>query len=176
MKSVRYPNMAAGHSDHFQTPEEAIYPLIPYLKPNTRIWEPSCGKGHLLATLRKFGFSSIGTDVLDDGRSSFFDFPLHPISYDVLITNPPYSIKTAWLRRCYEIGKPFALLLPLTALEGVERQGMYSHYGIEILVPDKRFNFLCPIKPKSSSWFMTAWFTWGLNIGSPLTFVKVVKP
>jgi len=46
-------------------------------------------------------------------------------AYDCIITNPPYSIKDRFLTRCYELKKPFALLMPLTALEGKYRQQLY---------------------------------------------------
>ena len=35
----------------------------------------------------------------------------------------------------------FALLLPLTALEGVERSKMFNDNGIEVMVLDKRIDF-----------------------------------
>jgi hypothetical protein len=37
------------------------------------------------------------------------------------------------LRRCCESGKPFALLLPLTALEGQKRHELYRRYGLEVI-------------------------------------------
>ena len=40
-----------------------------------------------------------------------------PVQFDCIITNPPFSLKQEFLQRCYELGKPFALLLPLTTFE-----------------------------------------------------------
>ncbi|MFO8133200.1 MAG: hypothetical protein R6U10_04620, partial [Thermoplasmatota archaeon] len=42
-------------------------------------------------------------------------------NYDCIVTNPPFSRKDEFLEQCYAYGKPFALLMPLTALEGMRR-------------------------------------------------------
>ena len=39
----------------------------------------------------------------------------------MIITNPPYSLKDEFIKKCYEWKKPFCLLLPITALEGKVR-------------------------------------------------------
>jgi len=90
------------------------------------------------------------------------------------VTNPPYSIKTKFLKRAFELGKPFAFLLPLTALEGKERGKLYAEYGIQLIIPNKRINFMTG-SGKKSVWFQTAWFTWGLNLPKDLNFVELTE-
>lgn len=51
------------------------------------------------------------------------------------------------------------LLLPLTALEGKERGKLYREKGIELIVLDKRINFM---KEKKNVWFNTSWFCYGI--------------
>lgn len=63
-------------------------------------------------------------------------------NFDVIITNPPYSLKNEFLKKCYEYNKSFLLLLPLTSLEGKERCKLYIENGIELIVLDKRINFM----------------------------------
>ena len=92
---------------------------------------------------------------------------------DCIVTNPPYSKKEEFLKRCFEIGKPFALLLPLTALEGRKRGELYRKYGIELIIPNKRFNFETQSGKGSGAWFQTAWFCWKLNLPKELNFVEV---
>ena len=60
----------------------------------------------------------------------------------MIITNPPYSLKDDFLKKCYEYKKPFCLLLPITSLEGTERGNMFRENGIEVIVFDKRIEFL----------------------------------
>lgn len=51
------------------------------------------------------------------------------------------------------------LLLPLTALEGKERNKLYKRYGLELIILNKRINF---IKAKKNIWFNTSWFCWNI--------------
>jgi len=163
------PPLKQGMANDFQTPPEAIKPLLPYLKKEWTIWECACGKGNLVEALEKENFEVIGTDLP-------FDFLTNkPITWDCIITNPPFSLKQKFLQRCYELKTPFALLLPLTTFETAKRQNLFKKYGIEVIMFDKRINFETPSGKGSGSWFATAWFTWGLNIGKELNFVKLER-
>jgi len=162
--------LKANKADDFQTPATAVSVLLPYLKPSWVIWEPAEGKGNLTRRFKELGFDVIGTDIL--GGYDFLSW--EPAQFDCIVTNPPYSLKDEFLARCYLLSKPFALLLPLTTLEG-KRQRWLAQYGIEIVLLDKRVNFETPSGSGSGSWFATAWFTNGLNIGQQLTFVKYFR-
>lgn len=164
------PPMASGRPDDFQTPPYALEPLLPYLHKNGTIWEPACGKGYLVDEFRRLGYTTIGTDILTG--QDFFTY--EPECFSCIVTNPPFSLKGQFLKRCYELGRPFALLMPLTALETKQRQQLMQTYGIEIILLDRRINFETPnMIAKSSSWFATAWFTNGLNIGAQLSFAEL---
>lgn len=174
---TRKPKLqAAGHSDHFQTPVWAVAPLLPYLNRAWRIWEPACGKGNLVKAFRAEGFSCQGTDVEGNEVDFLTQTVLPWYPFDCIVTNPPYSLKDEFLARCYEIGKPFALLLPFTALEGRTRQSLYRRHGLEVLILPRRVDFETPSGKGSSSWFPVAWFTWGLELGSSLTFAEEIEP
>ena len=165
------PPLKQGNSNDFQTPPEAILPLLPYLNKNWSIWECAYGKGNLIEAFIDKGFEVIGTDILGN-----YDFLINkPEFFDCIITNPPFSLKQEFLERCYNLGKPFALLLPLTTFETAKRQELFKKYGLEVIFFDKRINFETPSGKGSGSWFATAWFTWGLNIGKELNFVELYK-
>ena len=166
---MKYTNMKRGVPDVFQTPGYAISPLLAHIPKDWIVWESACGKGNLKREFEKQGYKVIGTDI-----NSGHDFRVYePDKYDCVVTNPPYSIKQEFLSRCYQLGKPFALLLPLTALETRKRQELFESNGVEIVLLDKRINFETPNGRGGDSWFSTAWFTWGLNIGSTLSFYKL---
>lgn len=138
--------------DEYYTPEQAIIPLLKYLPRNVRIWEcTDFGGSNITAVLKKNGYTVIST------HKSEFDFLTDKpdFEFDIIITNPPYSLKDEFLTKCYSYDKPFALLLPITALEGVRRGGLFRKHGIELLVFDKRINYM---KNKKSVWFNTSWF------------------
>ena len=172
--------MRQGSPDDFQTPKEALYPLIPFLKKDWLIWECACGKGNLVEGLKELGFDCFGTDI-NQGREIDFvqwvdDCIPDKVSFDCIITNPPFSLKQEFIEKCYELKKPFALLLPLTTFETLKRQKLFRDNGIQVIFFDKRIKFETPSgrSGKSSSpWFATAWFTWGLNLPKDLMFAKL---
>ena len=158
--------MQGSSPNDFQTPPEALYPLYPYLNKEWTIWECAEGKGNLTRELRSEGYSVIGSDILT-GQDFLTWQPEH---FDCIVTNPPYSEKQLFLTRAYELGKPFAFLLPLTTFETSKRQELFRTYGLEVILFDKRINFETPHQADSKSWFATAWFTNWLNIGRQLNY------
>ena len=165
---AKMPVMRKLSSDDFQTPPEALLPLFPRLNKKWVIWECAEGEGNLTTALKKNGFKVIGTDILTG--KDFLTW--RPKKFDCIITNPPYSLKQQFLERAYQLGKPFAFLLPLTTLETRKRQGLFNDHGVEMIIFDRRIHFETPQKKDSKSWFQVAWFTNGLNIGKQLNFVK----
>jgi hypothetical protein len=161
------PPLQKGHPDDFQTPPEALRPLLPYLEKGCRVWECAAGKGYLVEALRQQGYSVVASDK----ERSFLIW--QPAQFDCIVTNPPYSLKNQFLERAYSFGKPFAFLLPLTTLETVKRQSLFRRHGLEIILLDKRIHFETPNAMGSNSWFATAWFTHGLGIGRQLTFASL---
>lgn len=163
------PPLIQGHSNDFQTPPEALEPLYEFINKDWTIWECACGEGNLVRELETKGYDVVATDIREG--NDFLKYT--PDKFDCIITNPPYSIKQKFLQRCYDLGKPFALLLPLTTFETQKRQDLFNRYGIEVIMFDKRINFKTPSGQGGGSWFATAWFTNGLGIGKQLTFVKL---
>ena len=56
------PPMRAKSVDDFQTPKEALFPLLNFLKKEWVIWECAEGKANLSEFLWKSGFNVIGSD------------------------------------------------------------------------------------------------------------------
>jgi len=166
---MKPPTMQQGHSDDFQTPEWVLDYLMPYIPKKWTIWECACGKGNLVRGLQTREYRVIFSDILN---GAIFDFlaQLPPISFDMILTNPPYTSKDRFLAQCYEFNKPFALLMPLTALEGQKRQALYREHGLELILLPRRVNFETPSGEGAGAWFASAWFTSGLQIGHGLTF------
>lgn len=163
------PPLKKHNINDFQTPAYAIKPLLPYIKKDWVIWECACGKGNIMNAFAQEGYNIFGTDILEG-----IDFLMwQPKEYDCIITNPPYSIKQDFLERAYNLKKPFAFLLPLTTFETYKRQYLFKNFGLEVIFFDKRINFETPSGNGSGSWFATAWFTNGLNIGKELNFVRL---
>lgn len=141
-------------NDEVYTPSYAVKPLLKYIQKfkGKTIWE-CCdfGGSKITEVLKSNGFNVLGS--WKDECNFLTDNP--SFNFDMIITNPPYSLKDDFLTRAYSIGKPFAFLLPITALEGVYRGGLYRQYGLEVIVLDKRVNFF---KETKGNWFNTSWF------------------
>jgi hypothetical protein len=163
-----------GRPDNFQTPREAINILLPYLKKEWQIWECAWGNGNLYNFLEEAGFNVLGTDINGEyGHNLNFLTNIMSFPFDCIVTNPPYSLKNEFLARAYELNKPFAFLMPLTALEGKKRGLLYKKFGIELIIPNKRINFVTPSGKGSGAWFQVAWFCWKLNLPYQLNFVEL---
>lgn len=167
------PPLHAYAPDDFQTPPDAILPLLRYLPSDWTVWECAQGWGNLTEAFHKHGYQTVGSDI-KTGQDFLTWEPEH---FDCIVTNPPYSVKQKFLIRAYQIGKPFAFLLPLTTLETRTRQQLFKRYGVEIIMFDRRIDFITPDNDAkgSKAWFPVAWFTNGLNIGHQLNFVSLVE-
>ena len=162
--------------DRFQTPPFAVdllyeHEFLPGQGPT--VLEPAAGEGILANALIAKGCTVITSDIM--WGVDFFDDSMFPIEYDydIHITNPPYSLKYGWLKRCYEIGKPFALLMPSDTMFAKTAQELFSKHGIDIILPNRRINFKTPVKKSwgLSAQFHSSWFVWyplvtykGINI------------
>ncbi|MDY6869009.1 MAG: hypothetical protein SVT56_14100 [Chloroflexota bacterium] len=172
--------------DDFGTPYYATDILIPYLKNKgfPCIWEPANGWGFISDRLMENGFEVYRTDIKDSATckktndsplfnkadniaggeifnledcKDFLEYNHLPPLVDCIVTNPPYSLKDLFLAKCYSLNVPFALLMPLRALGAGTRVQMYKEHGIELLVPDKRIDFIYQLG-KESNWFHAAWY------------------
>ena len=108
-----------------------LFPTCPVAKSSG---ECARGQGHIANFLRRQGHTVVGgPDV---------DFLKDTMEADLIVTNPPYSCKDKFLARAYEIGKPWAFLLPCDSLVAVERFHLFHEHGIQLLIPNRRVHFI----------------------------------
>ena len=162
-------DISTGRPNDFQTPPAALVPLTPFLPIRWTIWECAQGQGHLAEGLRAHGFDVIGTDILTGEDFMAFE----PHRWDCIVTNPPFTEKDDFLRRAYQLKKPFAFLMPPRALEGLDRQALYKKHGVGLIVLDRRVQFTTPRGKKGGAWFPVCWFTHGLGLDGKLVFGSV---
>jgi len=163
--------MTKDGSDDFQTPPIALKPLLPFLRKEWVIWECAAGKGNLVNELRKNDFKVVESDIKIGYHYDFINSDLQ-FQYDCIITNPPFSKKNEFIERCYQLGKPFALILPLAALETQRRQKQWKK-ELQLIVLDKRLHFETPNNKASHCWFASAWFTYGLSLPKDIIFGEI---
>jgi hypothetical protein len=131
-------------SDECFTPSYAVTPLLKYLKQGTTIWCPFDKEySNYVKEFQKAGYKVIASHI-DSGENFFYYEPEEP--YDVIISNPPFSIKDEILKRLDELGKPYAMLFPLPTLQGQKR--FQYLVGSQALIFNKRVNFYKDIEMK----------------------------
>jgi hypothetical protein len=185
--------------DCFQTPAYATDLLIPFIpKDITQIWEPAYGGGKISRQLRKSGYTVFESDLKSDDPSKIFNFisgenKVLPEKISI-ITNPPFSVKDMFIEKCFEYGKPWALLINMD----------YSQWhidlikrGCEKIIPDARISYVTPLIVSrvnekegtdyltvddipmellykyTSAQFHSGWMTWGFGLGRTETFVDL---
>jgi len=157
--------------DDFQTPKWAIDLVIPYIPKRYVVWECCEGKGNIVNHLRDNGYQVVGTDIKTG--TDFLTCPV-PDGVDCIVTNFPFSIMDKMIERAINIGIPFAVLLPITAMAEKKRSDLWSQVREQVIIPNERICYETPTGGKSSPQLVTAWYTVGLNL--PRDIVRVKRP
>ena len=119
------------------TPFYAVDPIIKYIPKGKIIWCPFDEEwSAFYVHLRELGYRVIRSSLSDE--QDFFKY--EPERWDLIVSNPPFSIKDKVLERLYSFQKPFAVLLPLNSLQGKTRYKYFAG-GIQLLSFDIRICF-----------------------------------
>ena len=125
-------------SNENYTPYYAVDPIIKYIDKKLKIW---CPFDEVWSAYYN-SFKDSGYNVVRSCIQEVQDFfTYEPEDYDVIVSNPPFNIKDKILKRLDELGKPFAILLPLNSLQGDKRYQNCFKNGIQLLAFDQRIGF-----------------------------------
>lgn len=151
-------------SDECLTPRYAVEPIVKHLHERgfKRVWCPfDKVDSFFVRVLRDAGFTVYHSHIGDG-----MDFlTCHVPDVDCIVSNPPFSKKTAILKRLFEIDLPFAMILPLNTLQAKGRVDLFINNGIEMLCFDSRICFYTWGKLDSfpqNNRFPTAYFCRGI--------------
>lgn len=174
--------------DRFQTPNYAVDLLINFVPGHIKwVWEPACGDGMIVKRLLEASNLDVYASDLKKSDSfshevkNFFDYNKLPefegltAENTCIITNPPFSLKLFFYKKCVEFGVPFALLIPADYSGWTIRA--VSEHGAEKIVPTRRIDFITPSGKSGAtghgSDFHSLWLTWGFGLGKTETFVEL---
>ena len=136
-------------SDEVYTPAYAVKPILKYInkEDNTSqytVWCPFDTKeSEFVKLIKEKGYNVIHSHI-DEEKNFFYWEPEE--HYDVIISNPPFSVKDDVLKRLYELNKPYAMLLPIPSLQGQKRFRYMKN--CQALIFDKRINYFKDMKTK----------------------------
>ncbi len=165
--------------DLFQTPNYATELLIPFIPTKIKnIWECAAGRGKIADVLISRGYKVTSSDIQEGYGFSFnflSDALRNPLEMGTaIITNPPFSLKAKFYRKCREYGVPFALLIPADYSGWIIRATLD---GAEKLIPTRRIDYITPNGFSGANGhtadFHSMWLTWGFNLGKTETFVEL---
>lgn len=124
--------------DEYYTPRILVEPILKYIKKGDIVWCPFDTKeSEFVKCFEENGFKVIYSHIWEG--KDFFEY--EPKEYDVIISNPPFSIKLKVLKRLYELNKPFAVILGLPILNYQEVGEFFLDKDLQLLIVDKKVSF-----------------------------------
>lgn len=118
--------------DNYSTPRSAWEALVPLLDKTKVYYDPFFNDG-----LSGYILSELGLDVIHED-TDFFE-SVDQIDFDIIVSNPPFSIKRQVLKKLLEIDKPFVMIMPISVLSTKMYQPFFDHTSIG--VPKSRIQF-----------------------------------
>lgn len=112
------------------TPPSAWAAINQYIPKDKEIWEPFFGDG----TSGKI-LADLGCNVIHEPIDFFQED-----HGEVIVSNPPFTLKKEVLTRLKELDKPFILIMPSPTLVTSYVRELYGD-SIQILIPRRRIQF-----------------------------------
>lgn len=152
-----------GLTDEWYTPESAIYPLLVHIPYGAIIWCPfDTEESNFVKVLKQRGYR-VEYSHIDTDNGNFLTY--EPDEWDIIVSNPPYSIRNDILKRAFELKKPFALLMNTNGLfDSQIRWDLFSQNNFSLFYLKGRVNYMKEYGKveKSSPPFQSAYITSGL--------------
>jgi len=161
--------MASFHSktfssnDNYMTPKYVWENIQQYIPKDKVIWEPFYGDGKSGQYLQEMGFNVIHKDI------DFFSNN----EGEIIVSNPPFTMKKQILTRLKNLDKPFILIMPQNTINNNYIREQYKDQ-IQIIIPRKRIHFLKHgddnIVKKCN--FDTFYYCYKINLKSDIIFLE----
>jgi len=131
--------MRKSNVDDYNTPKYVWKMLLDYLDldKNTTIYEPFFSNGVSKTYLQQLGFNN----VIHENEDFFENYVRY--GYDIILSNPPYTIKRNILKILYKIDKPFVLIMPTSIINKLYIKSIFGENidKIQYIIPHKRIQF-----------------------------------
>lgn len=132
--------VAGSGNDEFYTPQYAIEPILKYVPADIKIWCPFDTEESLFVKTLAGRGHDVSHTHLSQGRDFFFE-PL-PDRDTLIISNPPYSLKTEVIGRLLDGDCRFAMLVGVVGLfESQRRFDMFKNHDFEIMYFNRRVSY-----------------------------------
>ncbi len=152
------------NDDEYNTSREMWESIAQFIPKDKTIWEAFLLNNHTSKSmdyLTELGFDVVGSPELD-----FFTSNLG----DIIVSNPPYSIKTRIFQRLSELDKPFIMILPVSTITKQFVKKLHRE-KLQIIVPDKRMQFLKGTEQLKRCYFDTMYLCYKMKLEKDITFI-----
>lgn len=153
-------------NDEYFTPKQEWFNVKKFIPKNKVLWEPFTNvklPNSLNASkyLKEMGFRVLVKPYNPSTKQNdFFKLNLG----DVVVSNPPFSIKKEVLQRLKELDKPFILILPLATMNTEYFRNMFlNDQRFGIIIPKKRIDFENKMNKKSNC-FECLYYCWKVGV------------
>jgi hypothetical protein len=176
---MRMDKVAGSGNDEFYTPRYAIEPLLKYLPPASNIWCPFDTEESLFIPVLTQAGHTVQVSHLESG-GDFFKLAKSPKlpKFDVVVSNPPYSLKADVFEELFALGIPFAMIVGVVGLfESQRRFELFRDNKFEIMYLNRRVSYFKSYqdeKPALNPPFSSVWITSNL-LPQQIVFEEIKK-
>lgn len=126
--------------DEWYTPDDAIYPILKYLKSNSFIWCPFDTSESLFVKILLEAGHSVFNSHLAEGKD-FFSVVIPQCDY--IISNPPFSLRQRIIIKLFEINKPFMMLMNTNGLfDSKTRLNLFKTNNFTLIYLEGRIKYM----------------------------------
>ncbi len=152
-------------TDEWYTPENAIYPILKYIPIGSTIWCPfDLDHSNYVKIFKRAGFKVINSHLETGG--DFFNIQVPEC--DLIISNPPFSLRDEIFKKCIDMNMPFMLLMNTNGfLDSKKRWFLFKENikDITLLYLQGRVNYMKEygVEEKGSPPFQSMYISYNIN-------------
>lgn len=155
--------------DDYDTPLYIWEMLLDYLDlgKDTIIYDPFYNNGIAKTYLAKLGYNN----VIHEKEDFFQNYDKY--NYDIIISNPPYSIKQNILKVLYKIDRPFVLIVPTAIISKLYLKNIFKDDidKVQYIIPNRRLQFEVNGYNQRRTPFDTIFFCYKLELQRDIVYL-----
>ena len=152
------------NDDEYNTSREMWESISQFIPKDKTIWEAFLLNNHTSKSMDYL--TELGHEVVGSPELDFFSTNLG----DIIVSNPPYSIKKRIFERLAILDKPFIMILPVSTITK-QYVKKINREKLQIIVPDKRMQFLKGEDQLKRCYFDTMYLCYKCNLEKDITFI-----
>ena len=152
------------NDDEYNTSREMWESISQFIPKDKVIWEAFLLNNYTSKSIDYL--TELGHEVVGSPELDFFSTNLG----DIIVSNPPYSIKKRIFERLAELDKPFIMILPVSTITK-QYVKKINREKLQIIVPDKRMQFLKGEDQLKRCYFDTMYLCYKMNLEKDITFI-----